>query len=466
MGLLVPHFIEEWKSMASNRFALLISLRIVLIAVNVLLFGYFLFGYDLIFTQVLLLLLMVAQVAELIYFVSRVNRELKRFFDALNYNDFSVSFNNKKLNGSFRELDDSFSRIIEKVKASQAQSESQTELLKLALDHLRLGIIIIDNHDTILLINQAAQQMLGIPHYHSWDMLRKKKPEFSEALGDFGFEGRKLVEMDNGQGTREFYLDLDHISLLGTAYRLISFNDLKNEIEQKETDAWHKLIRILSHEVMNSVTPVTSLSETVKNMLTNEEGEPLPADQLTKETIDDTILALNTIIRRSRGMLNFVDEYRKLTKLPAPNFEVFSISELFDTVMQLMKKQAQDFNISLVKEVPNNRLALRADRKMVEQVLINLVGNALYAMENTQGTTVMLSARMTDSAIVISVKDDGPGIRQDILPSIFIPFFSTRKNGSGIGLTLSKNIMQLHKGSIQVHSKENEGAVFDLSFGL
>lgn len=452
--------------MASKRFALLISLRILLIAANVLLSAWFLFYHQLLFTQVLLVLLLVAQVAELIYFASKVNRELKRFFDALNYNDFSVSFNNKSLGGSFRELDESFVNIIEKVKTSKAQRESQSELLKLALDHLRLGIIIVDHHGGIMLINQAAQNMLSIPHFHSWEMLQKKKPAFSQVLGDFKFEGRKLIELDSGQGIREYYLDLDHISLMGTNYRLISFNDLKNEIEQKEIDAWHKLIRILAHEVMNSVTPVTSLSETVKDLLTDAEGKPLTSDQLTPETIDDIVLALNTIIRRSRGMLNFVDEYRKLTKLPAPNFEVFSIEELFDTVIHLMQAQANKKEVSLKKNLLHNRLALRADKKMVEQVLINLIGNALYAMESGTGDEIILSAKMESTAIVITVKDNGPGIKEDILHSIFIPFFSTRKNGSGIGLTLSKNIMQLHKGRIHVQSKENEGAVFELRFGI
>src|SRR5690606_25644520 len=139
-------------------------------------------------------------------------------------------------------------------------------------NHLRLGIIIVDHNGAITLINQAAQGMLGIPHFHSWEMLQKKKPAFSQALGDFKFEGRKLIELDSGQGIREYYLDLDHISLMGTNYRLISFNDLKNEIEQKEIDAWHKLIRILAHEVMNSVTPVTSLSETIRDLLTDDSG--------------------------------------------------------------------------------------------------------------------------------------------------------------------------------------------------
>ncbi|WP_417612479.1 sensor histidine kinase [Owenweeksia hongkongensis] len=452
--------------MASKRFALLISLRILLIAANVLLSAWLLFDHHLLFTQILLALLLIAQIAELIYFASKVNRELKRFFDALNYNDFSVSFNNKSLGGSFRELDESFVNIIEKVKTSKAQRESQSELLKLALDHLRLGIIIVDHHGGIMLINQAAQSMLSIPHFHSWEMLQKKKPAFSQALGDFKFEGRKLIELDSGQGIREYYLDLDHISLMGTNYRLISFNDLKNEIEQKEIDAWHKLIRILAHEVMNSVTPVTSLSETIKDLLTDESGKPLTRDQISTETIDDIILALNTIIRRSRGMLNFVDEYRKLTKLPAPNFEVFSVEELFDTVIHLMQGQANKKKVSLKKDLLNNRLALRADKKMVEQVLINLIGNALYAMEVGKGDEIILSAKMESTAIVITVKDNGPGIKEDILHSIFIPFFSTRKNGSGIGLTLSKNIMQLHKGRIHVQSKENEGAVFELSFSI
>lgn len=448
--------------MASKRFTTLISLRVVLLILSIFLLSWLWIHYQLVFTLILLAVVIIAQVVELIHFLQRTNRELQKFLDALRYGDYAISFPSKKMGGSFKELDESFTQVIETIKTSRAEKQSQTELLKLALENIRLGIIIVDYQGNILLINPAAREMLNIPQFHSWSMLEKKKPDFARQLGDFNFDGRRLIQLEG----REYYLDLDHISLLGATYRLISFSDLKNEIEQKETDAWHKLIRILSHEVMNSVTPVTSLSETIKNMLTDENGNALPPEKLSSEKIDDIILALSTIIRRSQGMLGFVDEYRKLTKLPAPHMEVFSVEELLRESCHLMQMQARENNVVIEVSPINSRLALKADRKMVEQVIINLIGNSIHALEGQTGGKIILSADLTENELLINVRDNGPGIPEEILPSIFIPFFSTRKNGTGIGLTLSKNIMQLHKGNISASSLEGEGTSFQLSFGI
>ncbi len=452
--------------MASKKFTALISLRIGLLIGSVFLFAWLWYNYHLVFTAILLGLIIIAQTAELIYFTERMNRELRKFLDAIRYGDYAVSFGSNVLGGSFKELSESFSQVIETMKTSRAEKQGQTELLKLALENIRLGIIIVDYQDTIELVNPAAQEMLDIPHFRSWDMLSKKKPDFVRQLGDFTIEGRRLIQMQTTAGMREYYLDLNHISLMGATYRLISFSDLKNEIEQKEIDAWHKLIRILAHEVMNSVTPVTSLSETIRDMLTDENGEALAPEKLNKEKIDDIILALSTIIRRSRGMLNFVDEYRKLTKLPAPRMEVVSVEELLKEACQLMQMEAKEKGVTIEMAPINSRLALSADRKMIEQVLINLIGNAIHAVAGTPDGRIELSAKLLDTELILEVKDNGHGIPEDILPSIFIPFFSTRKNGTGIGLTLSKNIMQLHKGGISVVSAKGEGTSFQLRFGI
>ncbi len=452
--------------MASPRFTTLIIVRVILLMGSIILLAWLWYRYDLFFTYFLLLMLIALQVYELINFAGRVNRELKKFLDALRFEDYAVSFSNRDLGGSFRELDQSFSQVVEMVRLSKAEKQSQTELLGMALENIRLGLLIVDQHGNIVLMNAAAREMLDIPHFHSWAMLQKKKKSFTDHVADFTFEGRKLIELQGSNGMREFYLDLNHINLLGQSYHLIAFSDLKNEIEQKEIDAWHKLIRILAHEVMNSVTPVTSLSETIRNLLTDKAGNPLPPEKLDKERIDDIILALETIIRRSHGMLNFVEDYRKLTKLPAPNFEAFTIKAVFSDVCQLMQAEAKTKEIELKTDLQNSKLSIRADRKMVEQILINLIGNALHMIEPGGGGKILLSAHVDESRVVLTVSDNGPGIPENILPSIFIPFFSTRKNGTGIGLTLSKNIMKLHKGNISVRSKPGEGTTFELSFNI
>lgn len=452
--------------MASKRFSLKVMLRVALLFISLALTTWLWFSFDLQFVYLLLLLIMVAQVYELLYFLNHTNRELQKFLNALKHEDYTVSFSGRGMGGSFSDLTESFNSVVEKMKSGRAEKESRADLMKLVLENIRLGLIILNEKQEVEIMNTAAREILNLPHFNRWEMFIRKKPEFAHQLQDFAFEGRKLIELKEGAETREIFLDLDHINLLGQTYHLISFSDLKNEIEKKEIDAWHKLIRILAHEVMNSVTPVTSLSQTIKNMLTDDKGEPLEGESLDKERIDDILLALDTIIRRSSGMLNFVDDYRKLTKLPAPNFEVINVAELFDEVCQLMSPQAAAGGVSCHSELLNKKLSIKADRKMLEQVLINLIGNAIHSMESQDGGEISLTAEAGESQVMLQVQDTGAGIPEDILPSIFIPFFSTRKNGTGIGLTLSKNIMQLHRGGISVQSKEGEGTVFRLSFPL
>ncbi len=452
--------------MASRRFTNLVVFRVILMTVSLSLTCWLLIRYDLVFIPILLLATVGGQIWELIWFVNRTNRELKKFFDAMRFGDYSVNFSSPKLNASFQELGQSFNEISEMLKQARAEKQSQYELLRLALENINLGLIILDRHESIVLMNLAAQNILEIPQFQNWKLLSKKKPEFTDQLGNLESEGRRLIEIDGGGEKKECYLDLTRIKLQGQEYRLIAFSDLKKEIEQKEIEAWHKLIRILAHEVMNSVTPVTSLSETIRDMLTDERGKAIEASVLDEQQIDDIVLALDTIIRRSKGMLNFVEDYRKLTRLPAPKFEVIGVKDLLDEVATLMRAQISDNKINIKVDMPNNRIAVRADRKMLEQNLINLISNAIHALKAQSDGEIVLSTRLTESSIVIGVADNGPGIDDEIISSIFIPFFSTKKDGTGIGLTLAKNIMRLHRGSINVISKPGEGSLFELMFNI
>ncbi len=457
----MPHCTEEWRNMTFDKFTLKIILRVLLLLVSIITFSYFWTGYSgLLFTYCLLALIILAQIWEFVHFSNHSNRQLKKFLEAVSHDDFAVTFNNKNLGKSFSELRDSFSILIEKLKNTRATQHSHSELMNLVLESVKIGLIVVDKNGMITIMNSSAQQMLDIPQFFNWEMFQKKKPNFAGQLGDFNFEGRKLISVD----TKDFYLDLEHITLMGDVYHIISFSDLKNEIEQKEIEAWHKLIVILAHEVMNSITPISSLSETIQQMLTAENGEALKQKDLDQEKIEDVIVALKTIVRRSRGMLSFVNEYRKLTKLPAPNFELFNIKEFLVDVVQLMTPQLEQSKVEIEIVPLQSRLGLKADRKMVEQVLINLIGNAINALENIENPKIIISAELSENYTIIDLKDNGKGISEDIISSIFIPFFSTRKNGSGIGLTLSKNIMKLHHGNISVISKVGEGTRFRLTF--
>lgn len=438
-----------------------VIVRILLLVVSVLLLSYFWFNHrGLIFTYSLLAVVIIGQIIEFIRYSHHTNRQLQKFLEAINHDDFAVTFSGNKMGKSFSDLQESFATLVEKLKLTRASQHGHSELLNLVLESVKIGLIVVEKNGVISIMNSSAQQMLEVPQFHNWDMFQKKKPRFASQLGNFDFEGRKLISLD----TKDFYLDLDHITLMGNVYHIISFSDLKNEIEQKEIEAWHKLIVILAHEVMNSITPISSLSETIQHMLTDEKGAPLDQKDITQEIIEDVIEALKTIVRRSRGMLSFVEEYRKLTKLPAPNFELFNIKDFLEDVCQLMKTQTDAANVEIEMHVAQPRLGLKADRKMIEQVLINLIGNAVYALEKTANPKIKVTASLSEDYTIIDVDDNGKGIPENIIPSIFIPFFSTRKNGSGIGLTLSKNIMKLHQGNIAVDSVVGEGTSFRLTF--
>lgn len=447
--------------MTFDKFSIKIVARVFLLLGNVFVFSYLWFNYEnLLFVFILLATALVIQIWELIHFTQHTNRQLTKFLEALKHDDYSVTFGGASLGKSFSNLKEGFTVLIDRLKDNRAHQHGHSELLKLVLESVKIGVIVLEKSGEIVLMNPPALSMLEVPQFHNWEMFRKKKPEFARQLGDFDFEGRKLISV----GTRDFYLDLDHITLMGQVYHIVSFSDLKNEIEQKEIEAWHKLIVILAHEVMNSITPISSLSETVQQMLTDEKGDTLNVEDISQEQVEDILEALKTIVRRSRGMLSFVQEYRKLTKLPAPNFELINIKSFLEEVAQLMQSQANQKGINIEVDVIQPKLALKADRKMIEQVIINLVGNAIYALENTEEPLIKIRARLTEDYTIIDVSDNGKGIPKEIITSIFIPFFSTRKNGSGIGLTLSKNIMKLHHGSITVESTLGEGTNFRLAF--
>jgi signal transduction histidine kinase len=251
----------------------------------------------------------------------------------------------------------------------------------------------------------------------------------------------------------------------GEDYTLVAFQDIHAELEEKEIESWQKLIRVLTHEIMNSITPISSLASTVNTMLIDDNGEKPLIRELDESDVESIKQALDTVQNRSQGLLNFVDIYRNLTRIPKPNFRYFPISECFDRVEQLLKPKIESHNIVCSRKVFPQDLMLTADPDLLDQVIINLVLNSIDAVKNAVNSKISLVAYSNqNNKITIEVQDNGTGIKQDIIDKIFFPFFTSKENGSGIGLSLSRQIMHLHKGSIWVKSKPGEGSVFTLTF--
>lgn len=448
--------------MVSKRFALLVIIRIVLLMLTMTALAFIFARTELFFNQIILLGIIIIQVSELIRFITHTNREIAKLLMAIRYSDFSISFKGKKTGKSFQELQDAFVEIIEAFKKVSVEKEAQFKFLQVIVDNIKVGVLAIKEDHTIELMNKAAEDLLKIATPNYWKQFQQLLPSFSREIGEMEDNERKLIELVIKGEKQQVSAQINRLKILNYRYTIITFQDIKSEIEQKEIEAWHKLIRILTHEIMNSVTPVTSLSETMIMML-EDKGQPKHLEDLSEETLEDLRFSLKTIQKRSEGLLHFVEDYRKLTRVKALQLEDVSVKEMLEENVNLLSKEFEKVGVQLRMKA-EARLNISIDRKLIDQVLINLLTNARHATEGKEGALVELHAYSNQNQSIIEVKDNGIGIDEVKMDQIFIPFFSTKEHGSGIGLSLSKQIMKKHKGELTVKSQPGEGATFSLVF--
>jgi nitrogen fixation/metabolism regulation signal transduction histidine kinase len=449
--------------MIYKRFSFLIILRIALIVGNVLIISAILGDKRLFFNQIILGLILAIQIGELIRFVNYTNRELTKLFYAIKHSDFSITFKQPILGRSFKELRESMIEIIHAYKQVKIEKEAQFHFLQMLVNQLHIGIIAIENNETITLINPTAEQMLGTDGLKNWRLLQQMNPRFSKEIEQLGEHGKKLIEM---KSTGESYFTSAAVStliILDKPLKLITLQNINSEIEQKEIEAWHKLIRILTHEIMNSVTPISSLTETMESLLQHKDGSEKQLPELKQETISDIRFSLSTIQKRTDGLLQFVDNYRKLTKVPKPALEKIDLKPFVTSVTKLMEHELVRRNITVDLQF-SDALEVQLDPVLVEQVLINIITNGIHAVDQIDQPKIKIRTHQQDKHAIISITDNGKGISQKELSEIFIPFFTTKKDGSGIGLSLSKQIMAVHGGSIKVKSEVNVGTSVFLHF--
>jgi two-component system, NtrC family, nitrogen regulation sensor histidine kinase NtrY len=448
-----------------KRFTYMVIFRVLFIVGNALLIAFIFGDRRLFFSQIILVILLLIQVWELIRFVTHTNREITRFFYAIKHSDFSITFRKERLGQSFRDLQESMMEILQSYKQVKIEKEGQFHFLQMIVNQLHIGIIAMDQHNSITLINPTAEKMVGIAGLKNWKLLDTQNPSLVKEIEMLGDNGRKLIEIRNPPEIKFVSVDVRTMLILDQPVKLITLQDINSEIEQKEIEAWHKLIRILTHEIMNSVTPIASLTETMQGMLTDKQGMQKTIQDITNDTISDIRFALHTIHKRTDGLLHFVENYRKLTKVPKPILEKVNIKAFLENIHTLMSHELRQENITLTVEV-DKELVLLIDPVLIEQVMINLITNSVHALDAQEQPRVALRASITEQHSIISIHDNGKGIPTKELTEIFIPFFTTKKDGSGIGLSLSKQIMSLHNGSIRVQSQPGAGTTFFLHFPL
>jgi len=442
--------------MVYKNFRLNCILRVALLGATIYLFFYLLLQTTLYATIVIAGSIIFYQIYSLIHYVEKTNRDLTRFLEAIQHTDFSQTFSSTGLGSSFEPLKKAFNEVIEQFRRARSEKEEHFRYLQTVVQHVGIGLIAFERGGEVGLINTAAKRLLRVTHLKNIKTLETLSPPFVATLLQLESGGKALVKIEAKN-------DLLHLAIYATEFKLreqqftlVSIQNIQSELEEKEMEAWQNLIRVLTHEIMNSVTPIASLASTVNDLLDAKK---------TGSEIGDMRGAVETIQKRSEGLLHFVDAYRSLTRIPRPNFKIFRIAELFAGVEQLLRASFKEKTVNLNLNIEPESLELTADPEMIEQVLINLLLNAIQAVNGQPNAGISLTARLDERGrVLIQVADNGPGIIPEVLEKIFIPFFTTKPEGSGIGLSLSRQIMRLHRGAITARSEPNVETVFTLRF--
>jgi nitrogen fixation/metabolism regulation signal transduction histidine kinase len=400
-------------------------------------------------------------VHNIINYVDVTNRNLSRFLSSIKYSDFSQSFGSLKLGKSFNDLATAFNSVMDEFRKTRNEKEEQYRFLQTVLRHIDIGLFSFDQSGKFEFVNNAARKILGIKQGKSILTINNLPDEFRTILIDIKPGHRAPVKIYTASDIIHLIVYTTEFKMKDQLYKLVSIQNIQSELEEKELEAWQKLIKVLTHEIMNSVTPISSLASTVNVMLSNSGNEY----EIKKEQITDIKEAVKTIEKRSAGLIDFVESYRNLTKIPKPDFEIISINQLFNRLEKLLKNEIEKNEIVFYKNTTPETLELTADPSLIEQTLINLIINSIHALANCKDRQIKLSGELsTRGKILLKVIDNGPGIPEEIQEKIFIPFFSTKKDGSGIGLSLAKQIMRIHGGNIKITSTPYKETVISLIF--
>lgn len=448
--------------MQFNDFRFRVAFRVVLIGTTMALFIYMVSKPNMIFAAVLTSLIIIGQLIELYRFTSLTNRKLTRFLESVKYSDFISGFaHDNKLGRSFRELNTAFNEVLEAFRKARTEKEEHWQYLNTIVQQVRTGIISFDPEGRIQLINPIAKKFIGIPNPKNIRELATSNPKLFAALMDVQ-SGKSTLYKSGG----EYLLTLQstELRIRGNTVKLVTLQNIQTELQKQELEAWQNLTRVLRHEIMNSITPISSLTSTLREILDHDLVKKNSHYELKTDGAEDLREGLNTIEGRSKGLIKFIDAYREYTSLPQPKLKTIRLMDLLEKVAQLLKPEIKKTNIQFDYSCDSEYLTLQADEEMIEQVLINLLKNAMEALEPNPQPRITLKGTYDNNAVIIQISDNGPGIIPEAIERIFVPFFTTKKTGSGIGLALSRQIMQMHNGTLTVASEPDVNTTFTLRF--
>ena len=475
--------------MVFRRFSLIVLLRTIALCVSAFILIYLLAQTTFIATPFIVALIIIAQIYSLVHYVQKTNRDIAKFFDSIKYSDFSQSFRSTVKGSSFEELNNAFAEVIDEFRKTRAEKEEHYRYLQIVVQHIGIGLLAFTQDGSVELTNTAVKRLLKVNNIKNITELSTVSPSLVAALQKIKSGDKVLVKFVADNELSQLSIYATEFKLRENHYTLVSLTNIQSELEEREMEAWQNLIRVLTHEIMNSVTPIISLSSTASSLLTDAIGEKeeggrrqetgdddnasslrppasgFHSEERNAEILSDVKSALDTISKRSEGLLHFVDDYRNLTRIPVPNFQIIKVADLFERIQKLFVDRFHLKKIEYACTIEPPDLELTADPDLIEQVIINLVMNSISALSGSASPMIKLVGKIDGrGGTIIQIVDNGSGVPEALLEKIFIPFFTTRKEGSGIGLSLSRQIMRAHKGGITVHSIPDKETVFTLRF--
>ncbi|SDE06166.1 sensor histidine kinase [Kordiimonas lacus] len=450
--------------MGFKKFSLLLAGRLVLIMLMLILLTYLITMPGFHAATLLAALIVAFLTYEVFRFVSKTNAEISRFLEAARYADFSQRFNLHGLGAGFGELGDTFTDILGRFQAVRAGQEEELRHLKALVEHVPVPLLSLHGDGVVTIWNNAARRLLGSTHVSKIADLRQFGDEFEKEIVELGAGQRRLTSFKADGTEQKLAVAATQIIVRGRAEKLVSLQDIQSELDTAQLQAWQDLVRVLTHEIMNSITPVASLAKTAVDLVEDAAGKVTDNPDVVDE-LGDVRDAVNTVARRSDALMQFVSSYRRLTRLPPPEKSLIRIDALFRDVCSLSTQAWEEKGLKIITEVEPSQLDVTADRDMIEQILINMLQNAEQALTGLEDATVWMSARLNRRGhIVIELSDNGPGVPADIAKKIFVPFFTTKREGSGVGLALTRQVMIAHGGSVSLDEREGGGARFTLTF--
>ncbi|HEX3934586.1 MAG TPA: HAMP domain-containing sensor histidine kinase [Puia sp.] len=408
------------------------------------------------------LLVIIGQLMDFYNFHRKAQQEVEQFVESIHYRDFSRYFDVKEAPLELQSLRRGFNEINTTFKTVSREKETQFQYLQKILELVNTGILSYENKSgEIGWMNESFKNMLGVPYLKTINSLERRDANLYKEILNIRPGENKIVSLTKDKNVYKALMAATAFQTDGRVYKLVAFQDVNEALDETEAKAWQRLLSVMTHEIMNSVAPISSLAETMLHRL--QESARLLDDQ--PGALEDLELGIGTIRKRSEGLLKFAETYRNLNKITTLTLKRIYARDLFETMHVLMEPTLVQKNIEMDIMLSDTDLALEVDTNLIEQVLINLVVNAIDAVKERLEPMITLSASTQGNGKpLLKVSDNGMGMSPEVMDNIFIPFFSTKKTGSGIGLSLCKQIMLLHKGNIQVQSLEGVGSSFLLQF--